>query len=287
MIVECKYIYQKLLDELLFHINKREAEAIIRILLEYYLKISISDIIINKKIKISSSIQADLENAIIRLKKNEPIQYIIEKAFFYDYEFIVNKDVLIPRSETEELVNIIISENTTKNLNVLDIGTGSGCIAITLKKKLNQAKVDAIDISEKALKIAKKNSKLLNSEIKFYKIDILNEDLPNKTWDIIVSNPPYVRISEAKKMKKNVLDYEPQKAIFVEDNDPLIFYKKIAEIAQNYLSKQGKVYVEINERFGNEISDIFKSKFAKNVRIIKDINNKDRFIIYSSPLKMN
>ncbi|MCP3659440.1 MAG: peptide chain release factor N(5)-glutamine methyltransferase [Bacteroidetes bacterium] len=280
MEINCNIIFDKISKEISNCYYKKEAEAITKILLKEFLHINIEDIIINKKFKTTQDKYTNLLNAVNRIKKYEPIQYIVGKADFFNFQFIVNKNTLIPRSETEELVNLIVKENNKENLKILDIGTGTGCIAITLNKSIKNSEVDAIDISEEALKIAKQNSKYLNSNVKFHKIDILNQQLPKKKWDIIVSNPPYVKISESKYMKQNVLNYEPKDAIFVSDKDPLIFYKRIAELSKHHLSANGKIYLEINENLGKETYEIFQSnsKIFQNIRLIKDLNNKDRFI---------
>lgn len=222
-----------------------------------------------------------LEKIIARLKRNEPIQYIIGFTEFFNLKFYVNKNVLIPRQETEELVNLIIKENKNKeNIQILDIGTGSACIAISLAKNILNSQVSAIDISEDVIEVAKKNASLNNVQVAFIQHDILkNKKHKNiEKYNVIVSNPPYVTNSEKELMDKNVLDFEPSLALFVDDNNPLVFYKKITEFASKHLNKKGKLYFEINEQFGFETKELLQSYKFKNVAIIKDINGKDRIV---------
>lgn len=222
------------------------------------------------------------EKIISDLKKYRPIQYILGYQFFYELKFSVNENVLIPRPETEELVDIIIKENFSKDsLKILDIGTGSGCIAISIASSLKNTEVFAIDISQKALEVAELNAESNKCKINFTKADILNfhenEMFKNQKFDIIVSNPPYVRNSEKKMMQPNVLNFEPELALFVEDNMPLVFYEAIKNFAIEKLNYNGLLYLEINEFLGTKTSEIFKSDF-KNVEILKDINGKDRML---------
>jgi len=233
--------------------------------------------------------EAEKISTIIKeLKTEKPIQYILGRTDFYGCKIRVDEHVLIPRPETEELVDLIISETRNSNIpspHLLDIGTGSGCIAIALKKNLPEADVSAIDISEEALLTAKANAILNQTKINFLQGDILNlsleSPLPKEkgSYDIIVSNPPYVRISEKEKMSKNVIDHEPHLALFVNDNDPLIFYKAIADFALQDLSTNGKLYFEINEALGNEIKKLLEEKGFKNVEVKKDMSGKDRIVV--------
>jgi len=205
---------------------------------------------------------------------------------FYGRRFLVNDSVLIPRPETEELVKYIVDKQKTQfpvtnnQLQILDIGTGSGCIAISLAKELPNFKVTAYDISEKALETAKTNAELNKANITFKKVDILNNQFSilNSKFSIILSNPPYVTKQEIDRMQKNVLDFEPHLALFVEDAEPLIFYEAIANFAFNNLIDNGLVAVEINEALGEETADVFRRKGFSEVEIIKDIHQKDRFV---------
>ncbi|WP_394758076.1 peptide chain release factor N(5)-glutamine methyltransferase, partial [Flavobacterium sp.] len=201
---------------------------------------------------------------------------------FFSLPFYVNENTLIPRPETEELVDWILSNNrineSTNQIKILDIGTGSGCIAISLAKNLPNANVHAIDVSEKALATAKKNAERNNVTITFIEKNILEtEDLLN-TFDIIVSNPPYVRNLEKKEIHKNVLEYEPHLALFVEDNDALLFYRKIAELATKNLSENGQLYFEINQYLGKEMVELLEKYNFKNIELKKDIYGNDRMI---------
>ncbi|MBN2762671.1 MAG: peptide chain release factor N(5)-glutamine methyltransferase, partial [Bacteroidales bacterium] len=219
------------------------------------------------------------EEIINRLKVFEPIQYIMGETVFFDLPVKVTPDVLIPRPETEELVNWIISENKGKELRIMDIGTGSGCIALALAKNLPLAKVSAIDISEKALKIANMNAVRNNIEADFFRVDLLDpsSDLKGE-YDIIVSNPPYVRDSEKRFMQYNVLHYEPHRALFVPDDNPLLFYKAIADSGNRSLMKNGCIYCEINETLSDETASVFQSRKYTLMALRKDINGKPRML---------
>lgn len=213
-------------------------------------------------------------NEIIKdLIANKPIQYILGKANFFNLSFIVNKHVLIPRQETEQLINWILNYEFNS---VLDIGTGSACIPISLSKN-STANITAIDISSNAIKIAKKNADNYNLNITFLCEDIFKFN-PDSKFDLIVSNPPYVLESEMKKMHKNVLNFEPHNALFVEDSDPLIFYNYIAQFAFKYLNSKGALFFEINESFGVEIKLILNKLDFVNIELKKDLNGKDRMI---------
>jgi release factor glutamine methyltransferase len=227
---------------------------------------------------------------ISELKHYKPIQYILGHTEFYGLKIRVNQHVLIPRPETEELVEEIIKNtNTGIELNILDIGTGSGCIAIALKKNLSKATVSAIDISDEALLVAKQNAILNQTLINFLQGDILQVrnkiKIPDKShFNIIVSNPPYVRYSEKSTMSKNVLDYEPHIALFVNDDNPLLFYDAISDFALENLSSEGKLYFEINEALGTEVKELLKRKGFRNVIVKKDMSGKDRIVIASNTL---
>jgi release factor glutamine methyltransferase len=222
-------------------------------------------------------------NAILeKLKIQIPIQYIIGTTHFYGLEFIVDENVLIPRPETEELVDWIVKLNSKlskkKNLKILDIGTGSGCIAISLAKNIPNSEVFAIDVSEKALAIAEKNAILNKVPVTFLHKNILETKNLSRKFDIIVSNPPYVRNLEKAEIKPNVLDNEPHLALFVPDNDPLIFYKKIAELAAANLNPNGQLFFEINQYLGKETQELLESIGLKNIELRKDIYGNDRMI---------
>lgn len=223
--------------------------------------------------------EVQLKNALERLSQQEPWQYVIGKEWFYDLEFKVTPDTLIPRPETEELVHLILNDNKESALHLLDIGTGTGCIPIVLKKNKPQWLVTACDISEKALDIARENAQTNNVEIELERIDILNQHPKRSDWDIIVSNPPYIPLKEKKLMSNNVLHYEPHLALFVEDDDPLLFYEKIGNYAFNHLSKSGKLYFELNEFYSQEISTLLKNIGFDKVKVVHDLMDKPRMIM--------
>ena len=214
-----------------------------------------------------------------RLLTFEPIQHIIGETEFYGLPFIVNQNVLIPRPETEELVDLVLKETKNLKLTILDIGTGTGCIPISLKSNLPLSQVFAIDISEKAIQTAKQNAILNKVDIQFIKKDILTEnidELPQQ--DIIISNPPYVLVSDKLKMNKNVLDFDPELALFVEDNNPLLFYKRITTLAKTKLNQGGYLFFEIHENFAKETEQLLTDAQFKNTHIVKDMQGKDRIV---------
>jgi release factor glutamine methyltransferase len=259
-----------------------EAESFFYLILENKHELRQIDLALNHELAFSD---ADLEvwsTFLDELKKEVPIQYLLGKTNFYGLDFEVNESVLIPRPETEELVEWIISENKQndklKKLKILDIGTGSGCIAISLAKNLPNAEVFAMDISKKAIKTAKRNAANNNVEVNFILKSVLELEILKSDYDIIVSNPPYVRNLEKQEIKKNVLDYEPHLALFVEDNDALIFYRKITELAQKNLLENGQLYFEINQYLGKEMIDLLEKMNFKNIELRKDIYDNDRMI---------
>jgi release factor glutamine methyltransferase len=272
-----------------------EIDSFFFLLLEEYLGFRRVDIVLKSDFKITQETLNLLQSATKQLEQEVPLQYIIGKTEFYGLPFVVNKHVLIPRPETEELVAWVVSEssrfktfNTStkqttdkKQLKILDIGTGSGCIPISLKKQLPFAKISAIDISEEALSVAKKNAVLNNVDIHFILQDILKTVALDQHYDIIISNPPYVRELEKKELKNNVLKNEPHVALFVENDNPLIFYAKIAELAKNYLNKNGLLFFEINQYLGTETIDLVNKKGLKNIQLKKDMFGNDRIIVAS------
>jgi release factor glutamine methyltransferase len=262
--------------------EESEIESFFFILTEYLHDLKRIDISLNPDFEVSKT---DLEkwNAIIsELKTEKPIQYITGEAWFYGYRFEVNENTLIPRPETEELVEWIVEstklEAESKKLNILDIGTGSGCIPISIKKEIPNAIVSAIDVSEKALEVARKNA--LDNEVEVYFIlqNILESESLIEKYDIIVSNPPYVRNLEKQEIKKNVLAYEPHLALFVEDTNALLFYRKIAQLALNSLTPNGKLFFEINQYLGKETIELLENLGFKNIELRKDFVGNDRMI---------
>ncbi|HTL80545.1 MAG TPA: peptide chain release factor N(5)-glutamine methyltransferase [Bacteroidia bacterium] len=223
--------------------------------------------------------------AVKDLKKGRPIQYILGNAHFLGMKFKVNEDVLIPRPETEELVMMVVEKckNFPGTISLIDIGTGSGCIAVSLKKKLEHCHVYAIDVSPAALEVAKENAEMLDAEIHFSQVNILDEPSRDKLppVSVIVSNPPYVKYSEKEKMERNVTEYEPHQALFVNDEDALVFYRAIAEFGKKKLKPNGKIFVEINENLGIETALLFQRSGYAHVELKKDLQGKERFIIAS------
>lgn len=223
-----------------------------------------------------------IHDCLNRLKKSEPIQYILGETEFYGIGMKVNRDTLIPRPETEELVDWIVNDvQQTKGENpvsIVDLGTGSGCIALALCKTLDQADVEAWDVSEGALKVARKNARDNRCKIKFERRDMLSLPEKEAPYDIIVSNPPYVRLSEKKEMKKNVLDYEPTIALYVPNDDPLLYYKRILDWGKNVLKNDGSVYFEINEYLGDDVVKLMKEEGYDSVVLKKDFTGRDRMI---------
>ncbi len=271
-------LFKQCINELEEYYGKQEAQSLAFLLLDNLFSLSRTEILADKKTDQSNKTVL-LKKYLDRLNKSEPIQYIIGSTEFYGRMFEVNPAVLIPRPETEELIQLIVSENTNNvSLSVLDIGTGSGCIAVSLKKELPLMNVYALDISSKALETAKKNAEQNKAEITFLEEDILLTETNIPETNLIVSNPPYVMHSEKKQMRENVLSYEPHLALFADNDNPLIFYKAITEKAKKRLLPKGKLYFEINEQFGKETSELLTQAGFVEVKIIKDLNGKDRIV---------
>ena len=272
--------------------DEQEIESFFFILTEYLHNLKRVDVALNPDFEISDAAIEKWNAILAQLQQEKPIQYITGEAWFYGLQFEVNENTLIPRPETEELVEWIIESQKSKvqiqKLEILDIGTGTGCIPISLKTNLLQANVSAIDVSEKALEVARRNAVSNKVEINFIQTNILEvEDLsqlqtPNfqlpTSFDIIVSNPPYVRNLEKEEIKKNVLDYEPHLALFVEDTDALLFYRKIAQLALKNLAPNGLLFFEINQYLGKETVELLKNLGLKNIELKKDIYGNDRMV---------
>lgn len=278
---ECRLHIHEALSEIY---PKTEIDSFFFLMIEEKLNLERIDTVLKPDLLISQDNLTTFIKIIKRLQNEEPIQYILKKTSFYGLPFIVDKNTLIPRPETEELVAWIIEEASKGKLHkkdkisILDIGTGTGCIPISLAKNLIKSSVSAIDISQKALLIAKKNALLNNTKIDFFEMDILNtESLPQK-FDIIVSNPPYVRELEKTEIKKNVLQNEPHLALFVDNNNPLLFYKKIADLATKYLRKNGLLFFEINQYLEKETVKMLEMKGFKNIELRKDVFGNYRMI---------
>jgi len=273
-----KHTFHKELDALF---PLEELDRFFYILIEAYYDVS------RLNLAMDPDLEADDERLILGaledLKTQKPIQYILGETEFYGLTFKVNENTLIPRPETEELVSWVLKEAPLdRDINILDIGTGTGCIAISIAKKLPKAKVFALDVSKAALEVAKQNADLNQVDITFINEDVLSVDEKgfneNSKFDIIVSNPPYVRQLEKKMMQANVLDNEPHLALFVDDENPLQFYEAITGLAVKHLNKKGILFFEINEFLGNEMIQLLKANHFKNIQLKQDIFKKDRMI---------
>ncbi len=290
-VLDLKTIFHKELNEIY---GKDEVSSLFFLCLEHFLDIPRIQLSLNPELLISKPEYDVFFSTLNELKHQKPIQYIFGETEFYGLKFKVNQNVLIPRQETEELVSLIIEDakhKAQKALTILDIGSGSGCIAITLAKNLPNAQVYALDVSKDALEVAKENAKLNDVNIHFINDDILN--LKNKTslpfkkditqvetdfFDIIVSNPPYVRHKEKAEIKPNVLDNEPHLALFVDDNNPLVFYKAITNFAVDNLKGTGQLYFEINQYLGEETKQLLVDAGFIDIELKKDLNNNDRIL---------
>ncbi|MEI6817256.1 MAG: peptide chain release factor N(5)-glutamine methyltransferase [Bacteroidota bacterium] len=271
------------------HYPLDEISGFIRWSFDYVCNFKPADLAIKRDETIDFNELERFNNIIERLKNQEPIQYILGETMFFGLRIMVNEHVLIPRPETEELVDWIIKENKNDNISIIDIGTGSGCIPIALKSKMGTSlkSVLAIDVSENALVLAKKNADMNAVSIDFRKVDILDDN----AWhslplvDLIVSNPPYITKNEMVLMERNVLDHEPHLALFVDDGDALLFYKTILEFAKNKLNDGGKIYFEINESRGEELADFIRDNYHYQTIIKKDLSGKDRMLKVVKGLK--
>lgn len=256
----------------------RECQAITKRLLAHYCQCDAMALVMGAIVAIPLPKSQLLAAALQRLKQHEPIQYVLGEAPFLGRNFQVSPAVLIPRPETEEMIQCILQENPQVGLQVLDIGTGSGCIAITLQQELQQATVHALDIDPEALNVAQANAQKLGASLHWLQTDILQDALPDRKWDIIVSNPPYVRRAEQSRMQRRVLDYEPERALFVPDEQPLLFYERIAALAPRHLVPGGRLYLEINESFGTAIAHLLTEAGFQAVRTWQDLHGRDRWV---------
>ena len=270
-------IYKKVSD-ILEPIWEQEASALSKFILTEALDIKWIDLVSSPSITIDKNKAAELESIIDRLLEMEPVQYILGYTYFLDRKFKVSPDVLIPRPETEELVQAIIRINKNQNPRILDIGTGSGCIGISLALELKINSFTGIDKSFPALKVAEANARSFGVSMNSIHLDILKNKIQCSGFHIIASNPPYVRPSERKFMKKNVLYYEPMEALFVPEEDPLIFYKKIVSNSANILRPDGMLFFEINEIYAEEVKQLLLDSNYMSVNVNQDIHGKDRFV---------
>ena len=274
---QCKELF---LDSLKENLSSREIENIFFELLFFKMNWERVDYLINKNQKLSSREISFFKNSLEKLSKNIPVQYITEQVFFCDLLIKVNPSVLIPRPETQELVHLILKDCKRDSAKkILDLGTGSGCIIIALKKVLPNTNCAALDVSSEAISTAKSNAKLNNVDVDFITKDIINYKNEEKSWDVIVSNPPYIPLSNKEYMHPNVLQNEPSQALFVENEDPLKYYKVITDFGFNHLKKNGKIYFEIHEDFADDVVNllVIKNHFKSSVH--KDFQGKNRFVV--------
>ncbi|MCH5227789.1 MAG: peptide chain release factor N(5)-glutamine methyltransferase [Muribaculaceae bacterium] len=258
--------------------GRRETEAIIRLIFHYLKGWNLTEMLIHQQDELSDFVKEEIEDILKRLKEFEPIQYITGEARFHGLDLKVNPGVLIPRPETDELVDIIVDANKDReDLKILDLCTGSGAIALALARSLPFSKVTAIDFSPVAVETARLNSSKLKTKIEVEQADIFDWE-PKGKFDIIVANPPYVMDKEALQMERNVLDYEPHEALFVRDDNPLQFYKRITDIAKKVLVAGGKLYFEINPLTAQSLKEMIEKKGFQDVEILKDSSGKDRFL---------
>ncbi|HET6769934.1 MAG TPA: peptide chain release factor N(5)-glutamine methyltransferase [Chitinophagaceae bacterium] len=268
--------------------DKEELKNIIDLILEYITNMPRSSQVKSKLTYLTCTQLETIDSITERLKNNEPVQYVLGEAWFAGMKFRVNKNVLIPRPETEELVDWVVKEIEKlklkiENLQILDVGTGSGCIPVTLKKKLPAAVISAIDVCSEALFVATENAIEHNIDVDFILLDFLNEEKWEELgqFDIIVSNPPYVKQNETQTMHERIVNYEPHKALFVPDNDALLFYRKLSDFSLKHLTPGGRLFVEINEALGEMVANLFRSAGFVDVELKKDMQGKDRMVMAS------
>ncbi len=277
--------YQELTQQLLSLYENGESAAIADLVIEHLTSTNKNERLLRKEKMLSLEQENQLHNYTQQLLEKKPVQYVLQEAWFADMKFTVNESVLIPRTETEELVKLIFDDykkniHSTEEFSILDIGTGSGCIPVALKKKIPNAAITAIDISESAISIAQKNTVTNDVNINFIEVDFLDEYnwQSLEKYNYIVSNPPYIAQAESAEMEYHVLKYEPHLALFVADKDPLVFYRKIATFGITHLKKEGAIFVEINQALGQETIDLFAS-FGYQCILKKDMQGKDRMIV--------
>ncbi|EWH13507.1 N5-glutamine S-adenosyl-L-methionine-dependent methyltransferase [Cellulophaga geojensis KL-A] len=276
LLKEIKKIYHIELDAVY---PVEEVDSFFYMAIEHYLKLERFVLALEPNYVVTKDEESTLFLVVDKLKKHIPIQYILGAAHFMGLDFNVNTNVLIPRPETEELVSWILNEvNVSQEITILDIGTGSGCIAITLAKNLPKAKVFALDISKEAILVAKSNAEANNVTVTFLEQNILEEPSLKQKFNIIVSNPPYVRDLEKKEMSANVLEHEPNLALFVSDNNPLVFYKAITNFSVNHLRENGKLFFEINQYLGEQTKELLVGLNYINIKLKKDMYGNDRML---------
>lgn len=273
-----KILFKELLSSLTLPESRDEVRSIAYQVLEKLLGITQTDVIAEKSVEVPPTIKKQLREYADRINSHEPLQYVLGECYFFGRLFKVNPAVLIPRPETEELVRVILKAipHETKELRILDIGTGSGCIAVTLAKEIAGAEVFATDVSQEALQVAEENAARLGANVKFILNDILTEEIPVNDLSVIVSNPPYIMEMERSQMKDNVVKYEPGLALFVPQNDPVLFHSLIARKATSAFNDQGFLVFEINEKLGDDVTQVLKQNSYTQIHVIKDLSGKER-----------
>lgn len=278
-----KVLFLDLVRQINIDENSDEIQSMVYLILENLFSLSRVDILSGKTVAVHDADLAKIGSILGRINLHEPIQYILGTTAFYGRDFSVNKAALIPRPETEELVRLIVAhcrgaDYHSSPCRILDVGTGSGCISVTLALELERATVFATDVSLDSLELATENALRFGARVQFFANDILNDPIPVGNLHVIVSNPPYIPFQDMKRMSRNVLDFEPHLALFVKDEDPLLFYRSIAEKSRQGLASQGLLAVEVNERFGNEVVALFQEKGFTEVLLVKDLYGKDRIV---------
>lgn len=280
-----KALFQEIVSDIKLKESRDEITGIGYILLETLFGVSRTDVMRGKMVPYSRAAAVGLQSALGRINRGEPVQYVVGAEYFFGRKFFVNPSVLIPRPETEELVRTVLHFSNSPMradkplpVRILDIGTGSGCISITLYLGISGAEIFATDVSPAALSVATRNAEQLGTRITFIEHDVLREKIPFSNLDVIVSNPPYVMEKEKSEMRSNVLDHEPHGALFVPDTDPLIFYKEIVTQAAEILKPGGLLAMEINEKFGKDVAQLLVSAGFRDVSIVKDVASKDRVV---------
>ena len=282
LLKEIKDIYHKELD---YNYSKEEVDSMFYLMIEHFLGLEQFILAIDPGIVITTEEEQYMFEGLSKLKNEHPIQYVLGETTFMDLKIMVNESVLIPRPETEELVNWVLEdiENLDDNLKIIDIGTGSGCVAISLAKLKSNLRATAMDISKSALEVATKNALKNDVDIEFIQADILKITSLKENYDIVVSNPPYVREMEKDKMHNNVLKNEPYLALFVPDGDPLLFYRPIVKLAKKSLTAKGVLYMEINQYLGEAVKELLEEFGYSEIELRKDIFGNDRMIKAKQP----
>lgn len=273
---------QRISNQLSSHFDESESKTIAMMLLQEFLSVDRAKLIINDELAVAENILLLLDQAVDRLNNHEPVQHILGKGHFYGRDFTVGSDVLIPRPETEELVDLIIRSHQGQNFDLIDIGTGTGCIPITLSLEIEGCNATGVDVSGQALAIARANADQLRAAVSFLELDILKETPPG-AYDVVVSNPPYITHAEKKLMQENVLQYEPELALFVPDEQPLLFYERITSLCQSILKPGGFLYFEINEYFGESTLALLDNHGFEATRLIDDLSGKHRIVMGRKP----